>query len=250
MKAEKKKKEENSIREDPKESKHMHSLPFPQKQSRDKLDMQFGRFLDVLKQVYVNLPFTEVLSQMLAYAKFLKEILTKKRKIEEISVVKLTEDCSAILQNKLPQKCGDPGSFTIPCSVGTINFDKSLCDSGASINLMPLSIYRKLEKENGEIRSAPISLQLADETTIILEGKVEDVLVRVDKFVLPVDFIVVNMEENKEVPLILGRPFLEMGRAILDIHERKLMLRVGEETVTFKIDVENGAQKGQTSCEC
>ncbi|XP_019248590.1 PREDICTED: uncharacterized protein LOC109227852 [Nicotiana attenuata] len=216
---EKKKKEENSRREEPEESKHMPALPFPQKLSREKC--------------YTQMP---------AYAKFLKEILTKKRKIEETSLVKLTEHCNTILQNKLPQKCGDLGSFTIPCSLVTINFDKSLCDSGASINLMPLSIYRKLEKEDGKIRSAPISLQLADQTTTP-EEIVEDVLVRVDKFVFPVDFIVVNMEENKEVPLILGRPYLETRRAILDIQERKLMLRVGEETVTFKMDVSKGAQK-------
>jgi len=154
----------------------------------------------MLKQVNVNFPFTEVLSQMPAYAKFLKEILTKKRKIEDTSVVKLTEHCNAILQNKLSQICGDLGSFTIPCSLGSINFDKSLCDFGASINLMPLSIYRKLEKEIGRIRSVPISLQPADQTTLIPKGIVEDVLVHVNKFVFPVDFIVVNMEENKEVP--------------------------------------------------
>ncbi|XP_070045547.1 uncharacterized protein [Nicotiana tomentosiformis] len=205
MKAEKKKKEEENLRREvPEESKYMSAIPFPQKQSREKLDKQFGRFLDVLKQVHVNLPFTEVLSQMPDYATFLKEILMKKR---------------------------------------TMHFDKSLCDSGASINLMPLSIYRKQEKEIGEKRSALISLQLADQTTIIPEGIVEDILVRVDKLVFPVNFIVVNMEENKEVPLILGRPFLTTGRTILDIHERKLMLRVGEETVTFKMDIEKGAQK-------
>ncbi|XP_070049567.1 uncharacterized protein [Nicotiana tomentosiformis] len=157
------------------------------------------------EDVNVNLPFTEVLSQMPAYAKFLKEILTKKRKIEETLVVKLTEHCSAILQNKLPQK--------------------------------------KLEKEIGEIRSVPISLQLADQMTITPRGIVEDILVREDKFVFPVDFIVVNMEENKKVPLILGRPFLATGRAILDIHDRKLMLRVGEETVTFEMNVATGVKK-------
>ncbi|XP_070048530.1 uncharacterized protein [Nicotiana tomentosiformis] len=142
---------------------------------------------------------------MSAYTKSLKEILTKKRKIEETSVVKLTKHCSAIFQNKLLQK--------------------------------------KLEKEIGEIRSAPISLQLADETTLIPQGIVKVVLVRVDKFVLPLDFIVVNMEEKNEVPLILGRPFLTTGRAILDIHERKIMLRVGEETVILEMDVETGVKR-------
>ncbi|XP_070042893.1 uncharacterized protein [Nicotiana tomentosiformis] len=189
----------------------MPALPFPQKLYREKLDKKFEKSLDVLKQVHVNLPFTEVLSQMHSYAKFMKEILTKKRKIEKTSVVKLTEHHSAILQNKLPQK--------------------------------------KLEKEIGEIRSAPISLQLADQTTITPEGIVEDVSVRVDKFVFPVDFIVVNMEENNKVPLILGRQFLAMGIAILDIHERKLMLRVGEETMMYEMNVEKGAQK-KTSCKC
>ncbi|XP_070020546.1 uncharacterized protein [Nicotiana sylvestris] len=112
---------------------------------------------------------------------------------------------------------------------------------------MPLSIYMILEKEIGEIRAAPISLQLADQTTLIPEGIVEDVLVWVDKFVFPIDFIVVKMEENKEVPLILGRPFIATGRAILDIQERKLMLRVGEETVTFKMDIKMRAQKEKSA---
>ncbi|XP_070036824.1 uncharacterized protein [Nicotiana tomentosiformis] len=222
--AEKKKKEETSRREKSNDSEHMSALPFPQKLYREKLDKQ-------------------ILSQMPAYVKFLKEILAKKRKIEETSLVKLTEHCSTILQNKLPQKCEDPGSFTIPCSLGTLDFDKSLCDSGASINLMPLSIYRKLENELGEISSVPISLQWADKTTIIPEGIVEDILVRVDKFVFPVDLIMVKTEENKEVPLILGRPFLATGRAILDIHDRKIMLRVGKETMTFKMNVEMGVKK-------
>ncbi|XP_070050274.1 uncharacterized protein [Nicotiana tomentosiformis] len=170
----------------------MHALPFPQKLYREKLDKQFERFLDMLTKVNVNLPFIDVLSQIPAYAKFFKEILTKRRKIEETSVVKLTE---------------------------------------------------KLEKEIEEIRSIPISLQLADQTTITPEGIVEDVLVRVDKFLFPVDFIVVNMEENKEVPLILGRPVLGTGRAILDIHDRKLILRVGEETVTFEMNVATKLKK-------
>ncbi|XP_070032877.1 uncharacterized protein [Nicotiana tomentosiformis] len=221
----------------------MAALPFPQKLYRGKLDKQFERFLDMLRQVNVKFSFTEVLSQMPAFAKFLKEILTKKRKIEETSMVKLTKHCSAILQNKLSQMCGDPGSFTIPCSLGTLNFDKPLCDSGASINLLPLSIYRKLENEIGGIWPTPISLQLVDQITIIPERIVEDVLVRVDKFVFPVDFIVVNMEENKEVPLILGRLFLAKGRAILYIHDRKLMLRVGEKTTTFEMNVETGVKK-------
>ncbi|XP_070044569.1 uncharacterized protein [Nicotiana tomentosiformis] len=132
----------------------------------------------MLKKLYVNIPFTEVLTQMPAYDKFLKEILSSKRKLEETTVVKLNAHCSAILQNKIPQKCGDPGSFTIPCSLGSEKSDKALCDSGESINLMPLSVFKKLEGELGVIKSIPVSLQLADQTTILPEGIIEDILVR------------------------------------------------------------------------
>ncbi|XP_019230575.1 PREDICTED: uncharacterized protein LOC109211491 [Nicotiana attenuata] len=204
---------------------------------------------DEMKRVHVNLPITKVISQMLAYAEFLKEILSNKHKVEETSVVKLTEHCSAILQNKLPQKCDDLGSFTILCSLESTKFEKSLYDSSASINLMPLSIFRKSEGDIGEIRSIPVSLQLVDQTTIIPEGIVEDVLVRVDKFVFPVDFIMVNMEENKEVPLILGRPFLATSRAIVDIQESQLMLRVGEERVVFKMNDAIGAPRDKLTAQ-
>ncbi|XP_070035581.1 uncharacterized protein [Nicotiana tomentosiformis] len=172
---------------------------------------------------------------MPAYTKFLKKILSSKRKLEETTVAKLNAHCSAILQNKIPQKCGDPGSFTIPCSLGSEKFDKALCDSGASINLMPLSVFKKLEGKLGVIKSIPVSLQLADQTTILPQGIIEDILVRVDKFVFPVDFIVVDMEVNKEVPLISGRPFLCTDRAILDIYEGNLMLKVGNEKVVFQM---------------
>ncbi|XP_019242201.1 PREDICTED: uncharacterized protein LOC109222284 [Nicotiana attenuata] len=175
----------------------------------------------------------------------MKKILSKKRKVEETSVVKMTEHCSAILRNKFPKKCGDPGSFTIPCSLGSTKFQKSRCDSGASINLMHLSIYKKLEGEIGEIRPIRVSLQLADQTIIIPEGIVEDVLVRVDKFVFPMDFIVVNMEENMEIPMVLGRPFLATGKAILDIQEMQLMLRVGDERMIFKMEGDRGPLKEQ-----
>ncbi|XP_019264298.1 PREDICTED: uncharacterized protein LOC109241924 [Nicotiana attenuata] len=211
---EKNKKEETSRREDSNEErKHMPALPFLKKLYREKLD----------KSSLTNAS--------------LCQILEGDPDKEEEDRRDLSDQAHRALQFNLakqtPTKYGDLGSFTIPCSLGTLNFDKSLCDSGASVNLMPLSIYRKLENEIGEIRSAPISLQLADQTTITPEGIVEDVLVQVDKFVFPIDFIGMNMEENKEVPHILGRPFLAMGRAILDIHDRKLMTRVDEETVNF-----------------
>ncbi|XP_075086243.1 uncharacterized protein LOC107819768 [Nicotiana tabacum] len=225
----------SGVQKEIEESRHMPTLPFPQKMKREKLDKCFGRLLEILKQLYVNIPFIEVLTQMAAYAKFLKKILSSKRKLKETTMVMLNAHCSAILQNKIPQKCGDPGSFIIPCSLGSETFDKSLCDSGVSINLMPLSLFRRLDGELGVIKSIPVSLQLVDQTTILPEEIIEDILVRVDKFMFPIDFIVVDMEVKKEVPLILGRPFLFTGRVILDIYEGQLMLRVGNEKVVFQM---------------
>ncbi|XP_019239069.1 PREDICTED: uncharacterized protein LOC109219101 [Nicotiana attenuata] len=176
------------------------TIPFPQKMKREKLDNQFAKFLEILKQIHFDIPFSDALLQMPSYAKFLKEILSSKRKLEKVFVVMLTEKCSSILQNKLPQKLGDPGSFTIPCTLGGVYIEKALCDSGASINLMPFSIFKKLDL--GEMKDTSVSLQFA-------------------------------VKECADEPIILGRPFLATGRAIIDVHQGQLILRVDEERVIF-----------------
>ena len=127
----------------------------------------------------------------------------------------MTKECSAYLQNKLPPKLKDPGCFTIPCNIGATYCGKALCDLGASINLMPMSIFRKLGI--GEVRPTMVTLQLADQSLAHLEGKIEDVLVRVDKFIFPADFVILDFEADKEVPIILGRPFLASGRTLIDV---------------------------------
>ncbi|XP_031258274.1 uncharacterized protein LOC116116320 [Pistacia vera] len=136
---------------------------------------------------------------MPSYAKFLKEILSNKRKLDDEEMVMLTEECSAILQKKLPPKLKDPGSFTIPCIIGNITFDRVLCDLGASINLMPFSVFRRLGI--GEVKPTTMSLQLTDRSIQHLRAIVEDVLVKVGKIIFPADFVVLDMEEDKEIPL-------------------------------------------------
>ena len=120
------------------------AVPFPQRLHKSRREEQFSKFLDIFKKIEINIPFAEVISQMPLYAKFLKEILSKKRKIAEEGIVNLTATYSAIIQQKLPAKIKDPDSFTIPCSIGKYEFKKALCDSGASINLMPLSVVQRL----------------------------------------------------------------------------------------------------------
>ncbi|KAJ9544693.1 hypothetical protein OSB04_024400 [Centaurea solstitialis] len=208
-------------------------VPYPTQLKAHKDDLQFSKFLEVFKKLHINIPFADALAQMPSYAKFLKDIISNKRKIEEQATVALTEECSAIIQNKLPQKLKDPGSFTIPVHIGNSDFSRALCDLGASINLMPLTLFRKLGL--GEVQSTNITLQLADRTIKYPYGVIEDVLVKVDKFYFPVDFVVLDMEEDQHIPLILGRPFLATGRALIDVEGGKLTLRVGDETADFSM---------------
>ena len=191
------------------------SVPFPQRLQKSRKEEQFSKFLDIFKKIEINIPFADVISQMPLYAKFLKEILSKERKIAEEGIVNLTVTCSAIIQQKLPAKMKDPGSFTIPCSIGKYEFKKALCDSGTSINLMPLSVMQRLKL--GELTPTTITLQMADRSMAQPEGILEDVLVKVGKFIFPVDFLIMQMEEDTQVPLLLGRPFLATGAALIDV---------------------------------
>ncbi|KAK0583647.1 hypothetical protein LWI29_000886 [Acer saccharum] len=206
-------------------------IPYPQRLKKHKDAHNFGKFLEIFKKLQINIPFAEALSQMPTYVRFLKELLSNKRKLEEFETVALTEECSAILQNKLPPKLKDPGKFTIPCTIGHVKFESALIDSGASINLMPYSVFKKLGM--GEVKPTRVTLQLADRSIKHPYGVLEDVLMKVGKFYFPVDFVILDMEEDFEVPLILGRPFLKTSGALVDHKEDKLTLRVGEEHVVF-----------------
>ncbi|XP_074336854.1 uncharacterized protein LOC141674026 [Apium graveolens] len=130
---------------------------------------------------------------MPSYAKFMKG-LSRKLKLEELETVTLTEECGVILQQKLPPKLKDPGSLTIPCTIGNFSFDKCLCDLGSSINLMPLSILKKLGLPDP--KPVNMSLQLVDRSITYPRGVVEDVLVKVDKLIFPADFVILDFEED------------------------------------------------------
>jgi hypothetical protein len=160
--------------------------------------------------------------------------------------VKLNENCSVVLQRGLPPKLKDPGSFSIPCVINGVSFDRVLCDLGASINLMSMSVFNKLSI--GNIKSTDIVLQFADRSIAHPIGIVEDVLVKVDKFVFPVDFMVLDMKEDQEPPLILGRPFLATARALIDVQTGQLTLRVNKEKVVLKIYKELGSPSDKQKC--
>ena len=168
------------------------------------------------------------------YAKFLKEILSKKKKIAEEGIVNSTATCSAVIQRSLPTKMKDRGSFTIPYSIGKYEFKKALYDSDASINLMPLSIVHRLSL--GELLPTEITLQMANISMAQPEGVLEDVLVKVGKFIFPVDFVIMKMEEDTQVPILLGRPFSATRAALIDVQKGELTLRVGNEAVHFNLN--------------
>ena len=120
------------------------------------INKQFTKFMEVFKKLHINIPFVDALEQMPSYVKFMKDILLRKKRLSDFETMNLTEECSPILKRKLPQKLKDPGNFTIPCKIGNSIFERALCDLGASINLMPLSIFRRLGF--GEARPTTVNL--------------------------------------------------------------------------------------------
>ncbi|GKB64827.1 DNA-directed DNA polymerase [Tanacetum coccineum] len=209
-------------------------IPFPRRLRKEKEEAQQKKFLENLKQLHINLPFIEALAQMPKYAKFLKGLLTNRARLEEACTITMNERCSAVLLNKLPSKEKDPGSFTIPCDIGQLHINNALADLGASISLMPYTMYEKLGL--GEPKATRMSLELADRSIQYPRGIIENVLIKVDKFVLLIDFVILDMPEDSRVPIILGRPFLATARAMIDVFNKKITLRVGDDEVIFDMD--------------
>ncbi|GKA30410.1 DNA-directed DNA polymerase [Tanacetum coccineum] len=168
------------------------------------------------------------------YAKFLKGLLTNRDRLEEAYTITMNERCSAVLLDKLPSKEKDPGSFTIPCDIDQLHINNALADLGDSISLMPYMMYAKLGL--GEPKATRMSLELADISIQYPRGIIENVLIKVDKFVLPIDFVILDMPEDFRVPIILGRPFLATARAMIDVFEKNITLRVGDDEVIFDVD--------------
>ncbi|WCJ22553.1 Gag-Pol polyprotein [Euphorbia peplus] len=210
--------------------------PYPGALVDEKLEKRHSKILDTLRKLHINLPFLEALNQMPNYTKFLKDILSNKTKLENVACVQLNRDCSSILMNRqpLPKKMKDPGSFSIPCSIGELHVENALCDLGASINLIPYSLYQKLGI--GEPQPTRMSIQLADRSVCYPRGIVEDVLVKVGKFILPADFVVMDIAEDMHVPIILGRPFLATGSAVFKVKDKELSLEVNGDKVVFKMN--------------
>jgi len=185
---------------------------------------------------------------MSVYAKFLKDLLNGRRKPKDYENIALSENCSNILQRKLPPKLKDPEAFTIPYTIGKVSVGRALYDSKASINLMPLSMMRKLEC--GEPKPTRMTLTLADRSISYPYGVLEDVLVKVNDLVFPADFVILNMAKDEEMPLLLGRPFLATDMALIDVEMGELMLRFENEQVIFNIFEAMKHRNENPQCYC
>ncbi|XP_024163856.1 uncharacterized protein LOC112170792 [Rosa chinensis] len=210
-------------------------MPFPRRFAKSKQEESDMAVLDTFKKVQVNIPLLEAIKQVPKYAKFLKELCTTRRRIREKEVVKVNENVSAVIQRKLPPKCKDPGSFTIPCVIGNTRFENAMLDLGASINVMPYSVYASLGL--GTLKTDNVIIQLADRSKAFPKGLLEDVLVQVNHLIFPADFYILDMEEStiNPTPLLLGRPFMRTVRTKIDVYAGSLTMEFDGDVIGFNI---------------
>ena len=225
--------------EQPAREKVKHSVPppFPQALRKRKNSFNKTEILEVLRQVKVNIPLLDMIKQVLTYAKFLKDLCTVKRGFNVNKKAFLIEQVSAIIECKTLVKYKDLGCPTISVNIGSTCVEKALLDLGASVNILPFSMYQQLGL--GELKPTTITLSLADRSIKIPKGTVEDVLIQVDKFYYPVDCVVLDTEPvavgANHVPIILGRPFLATSNAIINCRNGVMQLNFGNMTLELNI---------------
>nr|GEU48441.1 reverse transcriptase domain-containing protein [Tanacetum cinerariifolium] len=195
------------------------------------------KFVEIFRNLYFELSFADALLHMPKFASMFKSLLNKKEKLFDLAITLMNENCSVVILKKLPEEFGDPGKFLLPYDFSEFDECLALPDLGASINLMPLSIWKKLSLP--KLTYTQMILDLADRSTTRPAGIPKDVFVKVGKFYFPTDFVVVDYVVDPRVPLTLGRPFLRTEHALIDVYDRELTLCVDDEAITFKV--------GQTS---
>ncbi|CAN6552334.1 unnamed protein product [Malus baccata var. baccata] len=225
------------------------NVPFPSRFMQAKNDEEEKDILETFRKVHVNIPLLDAIKQIPKYAKFLKKLCTTRNRIREKEVVHVSENVSALLQRKLPPKCKDPGSFTIPCVIGNTRFDHAMLDLGASINVMPYSVYASMNL--GELKHDGVIIQLADRSNAYPKGVLEDVLVQVDHLIFPADFYVLDMEDSvhsPSSPLLLGRPFMKTAQTKIDVAKGAVTMAFGGDMINFKVSESTENTNDVRSC--
>ncbi|GJS46931.1 reverse transcriptase domain-containing protein [Tanacetum coccineum] len=218
------------------------NIPYPSRRddqkSRDKASNQMEKIFQIFQDLRFDISFADALLLMPRFAPTIKSLLMNKEKLLELAKIPLNENCSAMLLKKLPEKLGDPGKFLIPCNFPGMDVCHALADLGASINLMPLSIWKKLSLP--DLTPTRMTLELADRSITRPKGVAEDIFVKVGNFHFPTDFVVADFEADPRVLVILGRSFLRTNLALIDVYEGELVLRDENEQITFHV---NGMSK-------
>ncbi|GKE41248.1 reverse transcriptase domain-containing protein, partial [Tanacetum coccineum] len=214
------------------------SIPYPSRRNdekcREKANDQIEKLYKIFQDMSFEISLADALILMPKFTSTLKALIGNKEKLGEMARTPLNEHCSAVILNKLPKKLGDPDTFLIPYDFPRMEECLALADLGASINLMPLSVWKKLSLS--ELTPTCMTLELADRSITQLIGIAEDFYLKVEKFKFPADFVVVDFDADPRVPLILGRSFLKTGRAFIDVYEGELTLHVGKKVVTFNLN--------------
>nr|GEU58877.1 hypothetical protein [Tanacetum cinerariifolium] len=227
-----------------------HNIPYPSRmykeKQQDKDEIQIHKFWEMFKQLHINITLADALILILKYQKMLKALFSNKEKLLELANTPLNKNCSTVILMKLPEKLRDPEKFLIPCGFIKLKC-KALADLGASINLMPLSVWKKLGLP--ELISTRMTLELANRAICTPAGIARDVFVLVGKFTFPSDFVIVDYESNPRVPLIFERPFLRTGHTLIDIHGEEMILHDGDERSTLNMRHDTSSYSNQPQKE-
>nr|GEY02168.1 reverse transcriptase domain-containing protein [Tanacetum cinerariifolium] len=214
------------------------TIPYPsrlnEQKLREKATNQMEKFFQIFHDLHFDISFADALLLMPKFASTIKSLLVNKDKLFELAKVPLNENYSAMLLKKLPEKLGDLSKFLIPCDFPRMEVCHALADLGTSINLMPLSIWKKLSLS--ELTATRMTLKLADRSITHPKGVADDVFFKVGKFHFPTDFVVVDFKADPRVPLILGRSFLRTGRALINVYGEEITLWVNDESITFMLN--------------
>ncbi|GKA99749.1 reverse transcriptase domain-containing protein [Tanacetum coccineum] len=217
------------------------NIPYPSQLNQEKIheksNAQMMKFLEIFQKIHFDISFADALLYMPKFAPMFRSLISNKEKLFELSSAPLNENYSAVLLTKLPEKLGDPGKFLIPCDFPGMVECSALADLGASINLMPLSVLKRLSLP--KLTTTHMTLELADRSITHPKGVAEVVFIKVGKFHFSADFVVVDFDADPRVPLIFGRPFLRTSRALIDVYGEDITLRFNDEAITFNL--------GQTS---
>ncbi|XP_052625789.1 uncharacterized protein LOC128132839 [Lactuca sativa] len=238
---------EEATKEEKKEDKTTEKKPFmteskatpasfPELLKSMKKEREESEIMQMFQKVHINISLLEAIKQVPRYARFLKDLCVSKKKLKGSQIVKVGENVSVVLQKRRPPKCNDPDVFTVPCKLGNLYVPRAMLDLGASINVLPYSIFKSIGV--GILSKTGVIIQLADRSLVHPKGVLEDMLVQVDEFVFLANFYVLDMGDDdspSSSSILLGRPFLKTSKTKIDVYNETLSMEFDGEVINFNV---------------